>query len=147
MTLYVFYKSFIKVKKMTQVQKWTFSLARPKTLVRKLKYALLFSAAAIANMLLHAPGVFAQASSEFLGDTVETINANEVFSPYATYINAAFIGIIALITGALAFRAYKVWMARERGEEWQEMFGGIVIGVLAIAFVGGMSSFLISAFK
>ncbi len=87
----------------------------------------------------------APCTTGFLCQATNKIVSTTPFDQNADLIRAIFLGINALIGAAIAWRAYKVWIARESGEEYQTIITSSVIGVIGLLLFESLINFVIGA--
>ena len=78
----------------------------------------------------------------FLCKAVNKVINTPPYAQNSEIFIAIFIGINALILAALAWRAFKVWIAREAGEEYQTIVTSAVIGVIGLLLFDTLANYV-----
>ena len=132
-------------------------LRKDKRLSKRWRFMTLYLATAISIFLLSAEGpgsrLLAQTQPTvtvstgvcavgFLCKAVNKIVTTPPYNDNSDIFIAIFIGINALILAAIAWRAYKVWMARESGEEYQTIVTSAVIGLIGLLLFDTLANYV-----
>ncbi len=78
----------------------------------------------------------------FLCGVVNKITTTEPFNQNPEMITTVFTSMNIMIVAIVAWRGYKIWQARDAGEEFQSIASGLILGIVGLIVINYIASYV-----